>query len=77
MSDFIKAEWAGWSDKIKFIEKVTGDELENIYNEFNLSDNKHIIATNIFPLRDLPPVPPIFCCFIFYKYKYGNIKGLE
>ena len=76
MSDYIRAEWYGWTDKILYHSKVTGEDIQKIYNDINLSGNKHITATNIFPIQILPPEPMLFDIFIFYKEKYGHIKGL-
>ena len=76
MSDWILAKWAGWTDKLMYLEKVTAEEIVDKYNEINMSDNKHINATNIFPIQTLPPEPMLFDIFIFYKEKYGHIKGL-
>ena len=77
ISDFIKAEWAGWTDKIKYLTKVTGEDIEEEYNEMNTSGTKHISATVTHLLDSLPPDPPLYDCFIYYKNKTGWVKGLD
>ena len=74
MSDWIKAEWAGWTDKIKYLTKVNGEEIVKEYNEMNTSGDKHITATVTHMLNCLPPEPPLYDVFIYYKHKYGNVK---
>ena len=74
MSDWILAKWSSWIDKIKYIDRITGEDLQDLYNKMNLSETTHITATNIFPLGDLISKPQMFTAFIFYKDKYGNIK---
>lgn len=76
MSDYIKAEWAGWYDDILYLTKVTGKEIEEEYKKMNSSGVKHIIATVTHLLVSLPPDPPLYDCFIYYKDKYGNVKGI-
>ena len=73
MSEWVKSEWADWYDEVLYLEKVTGEEFTKKYNELNRINGIHITASNIFPLRDLPPEPPLFNAFIFYKTK---IKGI-
>lgn len=74
MSDWVKQEWANWTDKIIYLEKVTGQQIIEEYNKMNLSGTKHIIATQIFPIQTLPPEPMLFNVFIYYKDKHGNVK---
>ena len=74
MADWIKSEWSGWEDRILYLTKVTGDDIVKKYNEFNSSGNKHISATVTHLLTSLPPEPPIYDVFIYYKDKYGNVK---
>ena len=57
-----------------YIEKVSGDDIVKKYDEINNSPTKHTTATQIFPLRDLPPEPPLFNAFIYYKDKLGWVK---
>ena len=67
-------EWDDWTDKILYYTKLTGEDIQNIYNDINLSGIKHITATQIFPIQTLPPEPMLFNVFIYYKDKYGNVQ---
>ena len=73
MSEWVKAEWSDWFDDIIYLEKETGEDIVKRYKEMNNTGIIHITATQVFPLRDLPPEPPLFNAFIYYKTK---IKGL-
>ena len=74
MGDWIKAEWQGWTDKIKYLTKVTGEDIEKEYNKMNLSGHEHITATVTHLLNCLPPDPPLYDVFLYYKDKHGHIK---
>lgn len=76
MGDWVLAKWAGWTDKIMYLTKVEGKEIIETYNKINMSDTKHITATQIFPISSLPPDPPLYDVFIYYKDKSGWVKGL-
>ena len=76
MSDFVRAEWADWTDRVIYVEKHTGEEIVELYNQMNNSNDKHITATQVFPIQTLPPNPMLFNCLIYYKFKYGSVKGI-
>ena len=74
MAEWIRQQWADWVDKVLYMEKVTGQQIEEEYNKMNMSDNKHVSATQPIPIQTLPPDPMLFNCFLYYKDKHGNVK---
>ena len=63
-----------WHSKAIYLKNVTGEYIVKKQNDINNDENKYVVASQIFPtsLKD----DFKFNCFIYYKDKYGNVKGL-
>jgi len=72
---------AGYSTKVTFLHKVTGNDIVQEQDKINCSDSMFVTATQIYPWENLTKKISdeqvrIYDAFIYYKVreKFGSIK---
>ena len=64
-----------WDNKSIYLENVKGSEIVAKQSEINNTNSMFVVATQVFQLPN--PNHIKWCAFIYYKSRFGNIKGLE